>query len=121
MADPAPLYVVDSSTGEILDETPGDNARPQTPIPQFEGRHVESATMKLTGQVHVAHAEDIVVSVDDVIRVVGEFRVVGVRHFVDPKTGKIIREQVIRAVDESIELTPWDPSNPDDDGVVRAQ
>lgn len=113
----ADLYVVDANTGEIV----GENERPHPAVPDFEGRHVESATMKLTGSVHVAHAEDVVVSVDDVIRVVGEFRVVGVRHYVDPKTGKIIREQVIRAVDHTVELTPWDPSDPKDDGVVRAQ
>jgi hypothetical protein len=62
---------------------------------------------------------DIVISTDDRVRLVGEYRVVGVRHDVDDKTGEVIRIQILKPI--SIQLCPWDPSDPTDDGIVRAR
>jgi hypothetical protein len=62
--------------------------------------------------------EDLVVSVDDRVRLVGEYKVVGVRHFVDPRTGDLVREQVLKPI--FVNTLPWDESDPTDDGVIRA-
>lgn len=90
-----------------------------TGIPRFEGRQVDAVTMKVSGTVSVFD-DGVVVSVDDRVRIVGEFRVAGVRHYVEEKSGLLIREQVLKAIDETVELCPWDPQDPRDDGVIKA-
>lgn len=92
---------------------------PSPAIPKFEGAEVSSVSIKISGRSEVVGAEDVVISTDDRVRLVGEYRVVGVRHFVDEKTGEITREQVLKPL--SIQLCPWDPSDPTDDGIVRAR
>ena len=88
-------------------------------IPAFEGAPVSTARMKISGRSDIEAADDIVISTDDRVRLVGEYRVTGVRHYVDEKTGDLVREQVLKPL--SIQLCPWDPSDPTDDGIVRAR
>jgi hypothetical protein len=113
--------IVDMRTGEIVEELPIEaaNVRSKPPVPTFEGHTVEGVRMKIAGQVTVMSTD--VVSVDDRLRIVGEFRVSGVRHYVDDKTGDLIREQIIRPIDGTVELTPWDAEDENDNGIVRAR
>jgi hypothetical protein len=60
------------------------------------------------------------VSLDDRLRVCGDFRVIGVRHQVNTKTGDVVRVQIIAPIGD-MELVPWDPANPLDNGIVRAR
>lgn len=89
------------------------------PIPAFEGAAVESATVQITGTCTVDADNDVLVSIDDRVRLVGEYRVVGVQFVVDPKTGDTVRKQVLKPI--AIQLCPWDPNDPTDDGIVRAR
>lgn len=87
-------------------------------IPNFEGHPVAGTTIRLQGALQSDDLSDVVVSVDDVVQMISQFKVVGVNHKVDPKTGMIVREQVLKPMEAA--LCPIDPSNPDDDGVIRA-
>lgn len=112
----AAVVMVDTVTGEIL--------APPTPVlpshfPAFEGIPVRETTVKLNGEGKVESLAGLVVSIDDRVRLVGEFKVVGVNHKVDNKTGEVIREMVFKA--SNLELAPWDPADPTDDGVLRAR
>lgn len=91
---------------------------PNPPLPTFEGQVVESSTIKISGLSSLEGVEGKVVSTDDRVRLVGEFTVVSVKHFID-KDGKLCREQVLKPA--RIELCPWDPADPTDDGIVRAR
>ncbi len=93
------------------------NESSQPPLPRFEGRPVHQAKIRVSGTVKVP-LDDIVISVDDRVRLVGEYRVTGIRHYVDDATGDLVREQIIRPLDETIMLSPW---GSDDDGVIRAR
>jgi hypothetical protein len=75
--------------------------------------------MRITGAIPLDDVSDVPVSIDDRVRLVGEFRVVSVRHFVDPKTGDLIREQILKPL--TADLTPWNPNDPTDQGILRAQ
>jgi hypothetical protein len=88
-------------------------------IPSFEGAPVSTARMKISGASAIEAADDIVISTDDRVRLVGEYRVVGVQHSVDDKTGELVRVQVLKPI--AIQLCPWDPTDPTDDGIVRAR
>jgi hypothetical protein len=92
--------------------------RPTPPIPRFEGRTVDAASIRIVGTMPTDELPPITVSVDDTVRLVGEYRVVGVRHYVDPKTGDLIREQVLKPL--VLDTMPWDTSDPSDDGIIRA-
>lgn len=85
---------------------------------EFEKTQVASTLTKVSGQTAV-DAFDEVVSLDDRIRVVGEFRVVRINHIVG-KDGKVVREQVVAPCGD-LTLVPWDPSDPTDRGIVRAR
>lgn len=98
--------------------TPPQLPRPAG-IPAFEGVDVKSTMTKMVGSVAITADDDIVVSMDDRIRLVGDFRVVGVNFKVDPKTGDVIREHLVKVV--SIQPCPWDPTDPTDDGIIRAR
>ena len=87
-------------------------------IPSFEGHPVEGTTVKMSGSVANEELTDVVIGVDDVVQMVSQFRCIAVHHKVDPRTGLIIREQVLRPIEMA--LLPIDPSNPDDDGIIRA-
>jgi hypothetical protein len=86
----------------------------------FEGQVVEACVMKVSGSTPVEDGDEIVVSVDDIIQLVGEFRVTSVRHYCDEKTGKLVREQVLKvSKDGGVRRMPFNPTDPDDDGVIR--
>jgi len=87
-------------------------------IPAFEGHPVDGTVIKFASGMDSDDLSDIVVSVDDVVQLISQFKVIGVNHKVDPKTGAIVREQVLKAVE--VALCPIDPSNPEDDGILRA-
>lgn len=86
------------------------------PYPLFEGREVQALKIKFSGAMNVDFEE--VISVDDVIRVVSEYRVVGVRHYVDSSTGSLVREQVLKPIDGTADLAPWAPGR---EAVLRAR
>jgi hypothetical protein len=91
------------------------------PVPhqrEFEKAQVGSSVVKISGACAVDTFDE-TVSLDDRLRVVGEFRVVKVNHYV-AKDGSIVREQVLAPCGD-LALVPWDPSNPGDDGIVRAR
>jgi hypothetical protein len=87
--------------------------------PTFEGAPVQETRMKISGRSDIEDSDGVVISTDDRVRLVGEYRVTGVRHYVDEKTGNLVREQVLKPL--SIQLCPWDPSDPTDGGIVRAR
>jgi len=81
----------------------------------FEGQPVEGMVMKINGKTPITDG-DVVVSVDDIILLVGEYQVASIRHYVDPN-GKLIREQVLKPL--RAYRGQWDPEDPNDDGVLR--
>jgi hypothetical protein len=91
---------------------------PQPGVPAFEGQQVDAVTIKISGLSSLDSAENLVVGVDDRVRCVGEFKVTGVRHYVD-KDGNLVREQTMKPI--TVTTCPWDPTDPHDDGVVRAR
>lgn len=97
----------------------GATVTPITPGPTFEGAPVQETRMKISGRSDIEESDGIVISTDDRVRLVGEYRVTGVRHYVDEKTGNLVREQVLKPL--NIQLCPWDPSDPSDSGIVRAR
>lgn len=88
------------------------------PIPHFEGHPVDATTLKISGLVDGQDLSDVVVGVDDVVQMLSQYKVVGIYHRVDNKTGRIIREQYLRPVE--VTLVPIDPNDPNDDGIIRA-
>lgn len=89
------------------------------PIPRFEGADVASTATKITGSAPIDADENLVLSIDDRVRMVGEYRVVGVYFRVDKATGDTIREQILKPIE--LALCPWDPTDPQDDGVIHAR
>lgn len=89
------------------------------PIPDFEKAPVSAAAIKISGTVSVDTYQDTIVSLDDRVRLVGEYRVVGVNFKVDEKTGETKREQILRPI--NLQLCPWDPADPNDQGIVKAR
>lgn len=85
----------------------------------FEKAPVSRTEIKISGQCAVNTFDEVEVSLDDRLRVVGEFRVVKVLHYVD-KAGEVVRQQVIAPISD-LELVPWDPADPTDDGIVRVR
>ena len=91
---------------------------PQTPFPRFEGEVVEGAEVRITGQSKVEAADGLVCTTDDVVRLIGEYKVIGVRHETN-KDGQLIRVQILKPL--NVDVCPWDPSDPADDGVQRSR
>ncbi len=89
-------------------------------VPTFDGQTVQRYEVKISGVATLDDDEHNIpiVSLDDRVRVVGGYRVTKVIHFYDDKTGEIVRQCTLSPM--TAEICPWDPSNPDDDGVVRA-
>lgn len=85
---------------------------------EFEKTQVGATVTKVSG-VTAVDAFDEVISLDDRIRVVGEFRVVRINHVVG-KDGKVVREQVVAPCGD-LTLVAWDPADPTDRGIVRAR
>lgn len=93
------------------------SAVPGAHLPAYEGQQVNEVKVKIAGLSAVDLPDDVVVSIDDRVRLVGEFRVTGVRHYVNDK-GDLVREQVLKPI--VLDLCPFDSSDPNDDGVIRA-
>lgn len=85
---------------------------------EFEKTRVARSEIKFTGNGEVELYDDTTVGIDDRLRLVGEFRVVKVVFGVDEKTGDLVRTQFIKPVND-LQLVPWDPSDPSDDGIAR--
>lgn len=81
----------------------------------FQGKEVTEVTLSLKGTVKLPI--DTELRVDDIVRVVAEARVTALNFAVDEKNGTLGRHQAAKVLD--VELAPWDPSNPDDRGVLR--
>jgi hypothetical protein len=104
---------------------PAAPATPQQPptvgaLAKFEGAQVGMTEIKISGACAIEAVGDMVVSLDDLVRAVGVYRVVKVNHYVHPKTGETVRQQVLAPV-ETLVVVPFDSSNPNDDGIVRAR
>ncbi len=87
-------------------------------IPLFEGEPVQALQAKISGLSNVTSPDLPVFTVDDRVRLIGEFKCVGVRHVRD-KLGNLVREQVLTPLE--VDVCPFDPEDPNDDGVVRAR
>ena len=87
-------------------------------IPHFEDHPVDGTVVKMSGAAPLDSLDGEIISVDDVVQMISQFRCVGVHHKVDDKTGKVIRVQVLRPV--LMELVPIDPNDPNDTGIRRA-
>jgi len=112
VAAPAPLSLV-----------PGPAPRTQQPngyLEKFEGAQVGATEIKISGQCSVDTGGDLMVTLDDLVRAIGVYRVIKVLHYVHPKTGETIRQMVVSPVDQLV-VTPFDATNPLDDGIVRAR
>lgn len=88
------------------------------PIPAFEGRPVDSTLVKVTGAIPLDDLNDTVLGVDDCVQMLSMFKVVAVHHQVDDKTGNLRRIQILKPIEMA--LQPIDPTDPGDDGIVRA-
>lgn len=85
----------------------------------FEGAPVHRTEIRIAGAVGVDTRDEVTVSIDDRLRVCGEFRVIRVSYFAD-KNGQLVRQHVIAPIAD-LELVPWDSGNPSDDGIIRAR
>lgn len=85
-------------------------------VPMFEGKPVEATRLKVTSPTHGLEI-DKVLRMDDIIRVVIEARVSDVAHKVNERTGALIRHQSAKVI--SAALIPWNPEDPNDEGVLR--
>lgn len=113
-------------TGDDSDPKPALGLAPEpetrvdrNALPAFEKAPVSRTEIKISGQCAVNTFDEVAVGLDDRLRVVGEFRVVKVLHYVD-KAGEVVRQQVIAPISD-LELVPWDPADPTDDGIVRVR
>ena len=87
------------------------------PVPNFEKRTVDGLVGKIRGGNVILDEEMPVCSIDDRVNVLVEMTVVGISHEVD-KDGHLVRVQTFKP--QSMQVVPYDPSDPADDGVVRA-
>lgn len=79
----------------------------EPPIPLFEGKLVDGTTLKVTN-ASVLDLTDVVLGVDDVIRIVVEARVVGVNHIVHEPSGKLLRVHTAKAYDARLVPPPYE-------------
>jgi hypothetical protein len=93
----------------------------QTPaaVQEFEGIPVADVQIVISGKSAIEATNTPAVHMDDLIRAVGEFRVVGINHKVN-SAGELVRIVTLGPVRE-LQVVPWDPRNPNDDGIVRAR
>lgn len=119
------LTVVTPHTQQIVTAQPAPPVPSPTPtlvpgmVPSFEGSAVEGATFEIVGKPENMANDEAVITFGDAVRMVGTYRCVGVSFKLNPKTGDLIRVQRLKPLD--LELCPWDPSDPKDDGIVRAK
>lgn len=85
-------------------------------IPNFEGHPVIATAIKMSGATPMDELSDVVIGVDDLVQMISQFRCVGIQHQVNPKTGELIRVQVLRPVE--MVLLPIVEGQ--DNGIARA-
>lgn len=90
---------------------------PVAPYPAFEGKPVDAIQIVATASKTAFDEVDTFMSVDDRVLVMAQYVCVAVGHIIDDKTGNLVRVQTLRPLEMA--LTPWDASDPDDDGVLR--
>lgn len=83
-------------------------------IPMFEGKDVEASALKIANS-SVLDLTDVVLGMDDVIKIEVEAKVTGVNHIVHEPTGRLVRVHTAKAFDARI--VPFNPTY--DDGVDR--
>ncbi len=88
------------------------------PLGTFEGQVVHGTEITIKGMAVVETLGGVVVGIDDRIRLVGEMRCISVSHKPN-KDGELVRVMVLKPA--NLELAPWDPADPDDDGILRAR
>lgn len=107
----------DAAVAGDVEEAPVNVSRLREPA-MFEGKPVDRMEVKITGVKGLSEAYDQVkVNIHDRVRLVVETRVKGISHYLD-KDNQLVRLQEVVAT--AVDLVPWDPQNPDDDGVLRA-
>jgi hypothetical protein len=112
------MTVGSGTTGPV---TPAPQRRPQSPLAtDFEGAAVTKFEIKIAGKISVDGDDNISVTLDDIVRMVGTYRVTKVIHYADAKTGETVRQHTLSPV-EALQVTPFDSSNPNDDGIIRAR
>jgi len=95
---------------------PGEEEKPEPIL--FEGRTVNRTEVKISGLTGLSEAyEGLKLGLDDRVRMVIEARVTKVNHYVD-KDDQMVRSQETKVI--LADIVPWDPSNADDDGILRA-
>lgn len=117
------LFPTTETTLTVVPSTPAGPATPVSPATgtfgDFEKAKVSTSEVKISGACAIDTHGELSVSLDDIIRAVGEFRVVKVNHYVN-KAGDVVRQQVLAPV-EHLVIVPWDAGNVKDDGIVRAR
>ena len=106
----------------IAPATPVATSAAQAPgssLPVFEKANVAKTEIKISGACAIESFGEITVGLDDRVRAVGEFRVAKVLHYVN-KEGDVVRQQILAPIGELI-LSPWDSTDPNDDGIVRVR
>lgn len=89
-----------------------------SPFPRFEGQTVHGTEIRISGLSKIDAADNVVTTTDDIVRLIGEFKCIGVRHEVN-KDGELIRVQMFKPL--NVDTAPWDPTDPTDDGVQRSR
>lgn len=91
----------------------------QTPVRpiHFEGRSIQKVVNKVSGAMPLEDLSGQVVSIDDRVQMVGIFVVTHVGFDVD-KNGELVRVQTLKPLE--MHLLPFDESDPNDDGILRA-
>lgn len=110
-ADAIEQDATEASTGGTVHRLPNN-----MPIPQFEGKEVKSADLILSGLKELDEDPNLVVGVDDRVRIVVVVRVTDVNHTLDSdgEFKRVAKAKVISAA-----RVPFDP-NDNDGGIIRA-
>ena len=87
-------------------------------IPAFEGHPVDAAIVNVKGTAPLDDLADVVLGVDDVVQMFSQYRCVGVHHEVNDTDGRLTRVHLLKPIEMA--LAPSDPSDPSDDGIIRA-
>lgn len=97
---------------------PVASVTPLAAMGTFEGQVVHSTEIQIKGMAAVETLGGVMVGIDDRIRLVGEMRCISVQHKPN-KDGELVRIMILKPA--NLELAPWDPADPDDDGILRAR
>lgn len=124
-ADPETETIISTGYGTSTQSTPASpapsinlGAASPAPVMEFEKANVATSVVKTSGSAIVETYGEIV-SIDDRVRVVTEYRVKSVGFEVQ-KDGSVARVQVIVPEGEPV-IVAWDPSDPMDKGIIRAR